>query len=334
MSPCAYSRTASVYASLILATDWPLRSTSRALNSARIAFLASRVCSLRVSLRRPTIRATREATDESGVQGIVRYCRANHNWYSLTITPRSLEFQSLRGARLNNGNAQDAHHLVETYRLSVSSTYHRTDSRVEQHSRHCSGNTSEAIRQPVRYAKVITDRIAAGRSASTERYCSDSKKPVRFRVTADFLERLPLGNSGRPIVPDPPEWGALCGISGAAAFQEETEHLCRLRVFPLAARNASLPEDDRQESNADVAGMWVGYCENGIPSNHELMATAGEWSSEAQAPERGDELPSCDGSPLRHQLARLTCTRTVPRGGTERRRETRTRTPSSTTSAS
>jgi hydrogenase maturation protease len=81
------------------------------------------------------------------------------------------------------------------------------------------------------------------------------------------------------------------------------EGLC---VFPRGPSDTSLAQDEGEESDTDVARMRVGYRQDTIATSHELVAAAGVWSREAEPPERGDQLPTADRSPGRHQLARHT----------------------------
>ena len=110
--------------------------------------------------------------------------------------------------------------------------------------------------------------------------------------------------------------------------------LFSLRPLPLLTRDTGLAKDDREKTDPDGSAMRIWNREDPIAAHHELVPPAREGSVESQRPEALDELPAADGTPRGHQLACLTRTTAFPSWGTLSLRATRTRTHSSTTSAS
>src|SRR5207245_5800208 len=106
------------------------------------------------------------------------------------------------------------------------------------------------------------------------------------------------------------------------------------RALPLLPGEACLSQDHRQKTQTDGSPVRIRYREYPLAPYHELVLASRVGALESETSQGGNELAALDRSPRGHQLAFLTSTLVLPSGGTRSPLATRTRTHSSTTSAS
>src|SRR5207247_10461927 len=130
---------------------------------------------------------------------------------------------------------------------------------------------------------------------------------------------------------------ALKGARGAVADYRSigaTSQPRNSRALPLLPGEACLSQDHRQKTQTDGSPVRIRYREHPLAPHHELVLASRVGALESETSQGGNELAAADRSPRGHQLAFLTSTLMPPSGGTRSPLATRTRTHSSTTSAS